>query len=130
MTTDEFWKIIDTVRAVNLEPDDVAASVQAFLETLPLSEVLEFNNELQLRRVESFRWDLWAVAYIANGGCSDDGFEYFRAWLIAKGRAYFEAALADPIRAAAEAKFDENECEQTLYAAVTAYHDRTGDLPS
>jgi hypothetical protein len=31
-----------------------------------------------------------------NGGCSDDGFEYFRAWLLAQGRDTFEKALEDP----------------------------------
>ena len=31
-----------------------------------------------------------------NGGCSDDGFLYFRAWLISEGRAVFEEAQANP----------------------------------
>ncbi len=129
MTTDTFWDIIESARAEDSEPDSVAASVQSKLEELPLSEVLGFNEELDRRRAESYRWDLWAVAYIVNGGCSDDGFEYFRAWLIAKGRSYFEAALADPVRAADEAEFDANECEDMLYVASSVYRDRTGDYP-
>ena len=43
-----------------------------------------------------YTWDLWGVAYILKGGCSDDGFEYFRAWLIARGRDFVAQALADP----------------------------------
>ena len=35
---------------------------------------------------DSYRWDLWGAAYLANGGCSDDGFDYFRGWLIGQGR--------------------------------------------
>ncbi|MFF5497583.1 DUF4240 domain-containing protein [Streptomyces aquilus] len=31
-----------------------------------------------------------------NGGCSDDGFDYFRGWPIAQGREDFERATADP----------------------------------
>lgn len=37
-----------------------------------------------------------AAAYLVNGGCSDDGFDYFRGWLIARGREVFEDVLADP----------------------------------
>jgi hypothetical protein len=36
------------------------------------------------------------VAYQLNGGCSDDCFVYFRCWLLAQGRASWEAALGDP----------------------------------
>lgn len=32
--------------------------------------------------MEAYRRDLWAAAYHANGGCSDDGFIDFRIWLI------------------------------------------------
>ncbi|MFC9245678.1 DUF4240 domain-containing protein [Streptomyces sp. NPDC057136] len=39
---------------------------------------------------------LWAAAYVINGGCSDDGFDYFRGWLIAQGREVFERTAADP----------------------------------
>jgi len=40
--------------------------------------------------------DLWGAAYLINGGCSDDGFDYFRGWLIAQGREVFERTVADP----------------------------------
>jgi hypothetical protein len=36
------------------------------------------------------------AAYVVHGGCSDDGFEYFRRWLISRGRDVYEPALADP----------------------------------
>ncbi len=41
------------------------------------------------------------MAYQLNGGCSDDcfvyfRFVYFRCWLLAQGRATWEAALCDP----------------------------------
>ena len=39
---------------------------------------------------------MWGAAYVIHGGCSDDGFEYFRRWLISRGRKAYEAALADP----------------------------------
>jgi hypothetical protein len=38
----------------------------------------------------SYRTVLWAAACLINGGYSDDGFEYFRGWLIVQGRDVFE----------------------------------------
>ncbi|MDB5805516.1 MAG: hypothetical protein JWN73_2838 [Betaproteobacteria bacterium] len=68
------------------------------------------------------------MAYLVNSGCSDDGFEYFRCWLIGQGGAYFEAALKDPERAADNAQPGEDaEGEDLLYAAASAYESRTGD---
>ncbi|WP_316741602.1 DUF4240 domain-containing protein [Streptomyces sp. MK7] len=34
--------------------------------------------------------------HAVNGGCSDAGFDYFRGWLIARGREAFERVVADP----------------------------------
>jgi hypothetical protein len=33
---------------------------------------------------------------VANGGASDDGFEYFRCWLISRGPGVFDKLMADP----------------------------------
>ncbi|WP_217498085.1 MULTISPECIES: DUF4240 domain-containing protein [Sphingomonas] len=46
--------------------------------------------------IRSYRWDLWRAAKVAKGGVSDDGFEYFRTWLISRGRANSKRFL--PIR--------------------------------
>jgi hypothetical protein len=89
-------------------------------------EIYGFQQELWQRLDESYRWDLWAVAFIIDGGCSDDGFEYFRGWLISQGRKYFEAALADPRQAAERAQPDTIYCEDILYVAGVAYKAKTG----
>jgi hypothetical protein len=75
----------------------------------------------------AYRWDLWGAAFVINGGCSDDGFEYFLGWLIAQGRDYYQAALADPEQAGRRAQpGDMVECESIAYAAVKAYEAKTG----
>ena len=79
-------------------------------------------------RAEAYRWDLWAVAYIVNGGCADDGFEHFRGWLIAQGRPRFQEALENPEIVGDWAEPDENYCEDILYAAQDAYENRTGEV--
>lgn len=44
----------------------------------------------------AYRTDIWALAYLLRGGCSDDSFDAFRGWLISQGRQVFEARLAEP----------------------------------
>jgi hypothetical protein len=83
---------------------------------------------------DSYRGDLWGAAYLINGGASDDGFDYFRGWLIAQGREVFEAAVADPdslagvaaVRAAVAAGED-LDAEEVLNIAWDAYLAATGE---
>ncbi|GAA1585730.1 hypothetical protein GCM10009678_80400 [Actinomadura kijaniata] len=83
---------------------------------------------------ESYRGDLWGAAYLINGGASDDGFDYFRGWLVSQGRAVYEAALADPDSLAAVPKVREaasaGHCLEDgaiLSLAWNAYEHKTGE---
>jgi hypothetical protein len=132
MTKVEFWEHIeaarrdaegDTERQVELLVERIAA--------LPDEEIIEFERRFSDRFNESYSWNLWGAAYLINGGCSDDGFDYFRGWLIAQGEAVFENAMKDPdsladivtIEDAAEMGVEE---EGMLYVAMHAYRKRTG----
>ncbi len=133
MGQDRFWQLMEAAsRGDRNDSFRTAAVLQAALGKLRAEEILGFQLRLNERMAESYRWDLWAVAYIVNGGASDDGFEYFRGWLIAQGREYYQAALKDPVCAANRAGHDhQNESEQLLYAALEAYQAKTGrSLPA
>src|SRR5438477_9968548 len=119
MNKDAFWALIEKGREAGDDCNEQAAAVMERLSQLPAPDVLDFQRHIDECRVETYRWDLWAVAYIINGGCSDDGFEYFRGWLIAQGRAYYEAALQQPEQAAerTEPGVCEYECEDILFGA-------------
>ena len=62
--------------------------------------------------------------------CGDDGFDYFRGWLIAQGRSVFERALVNPDSLAELQSFEGNdelpELEKMLYVARFAYQKKTG----
>jgi len=46
---------------------------------------------------ESYRWDLWGAAHLlGGGGCSDNGFDDSRGWLLTQGRATWQGAFRDP----------------------------------
>ncbi len=131
MDVDRFWQLIEESRQEAGDCEEQARILSNRLELLTPEEIVSFETYLDARMRESYRWDIWAVAYIINGGCSDDGFDYFRGWLIAQGRDFFELVLQTPERAGegvpagAEHDYD-HECESMLYIAHEAYERRTG----
>lgn len=127
VTPEAFWALIEAARNDGDDCDSQAAALGALLGQLSPEQIVQFSRELQARLVESYRWDLWGVAYLVNGGASADGFEYFRGWLIAQGQSYFNAALGDPQRAADRAEAGEAECEAILYVVAEVYESKTGE---
>lgn len=128
MDTARCWQLIETTTpAAGAGTEEHAEAIGDALGELEPAEIAAFDRFLQTQLDRAYRWDLWAVAYIAMGGCGDDGFEYFRAWVIAHGEDYFERALKDPPRAAdALEPGDEADGELLLYAAQQAYEAKTG----
>jgi hypothetical protein len=101
-------------------------------------EIVAWSRHLDKVMAASFKEDLWAAAYLINGGCSDDGFDYFRGWLIAHGREIVARAVREPdsladlpsVQAAADtgAVF---EAEDVLRIAAKAHEQATGEpLPA
>ncbi|MBR7839458.1 DUF4240 domain-containing protein [Actinospica durhamensis] len=135
MDTDGFWHLIDRARGQSEgDADVVAANAADLLAAMAPEEIIAAHRLLWERLAVSYTAPLWAAAYVINGGCSDDGFEYFRGWLVAQGRDVFERAMADPdsladhpaVQAAAE-EWEELECEPTLGVARSAYQRSTGE---
>lgn len=135
MDRDGFWEVIEQGRRVaKRDGDEFAEGVRRHLEKLPIEEIGGFQLHLDRLMDQMYRWDLWGAAYVMNGGCSDDGFEYWRAWLIAQGRETWEAAIGDPeTLAKAKLRYGEDGCywcESLLYVASEAFESKGGtDLP-
>src|SRR5689334_478015 len=127
MDLDGFWRLVDAARAESDDDDDFLVRIDEALREMPeTDEIMGFERELEGLLARSYTHELWGAAYLINGGCSDDGFDYFRAWLIAQGRTVFEAALKDP-DSLADLDAADVELEDFLYVASEAYEDRTGD---
>jgi hypothetical protein len=71
---------------------------------------------------------MWCAGYIMNGGCSDDGFEYFRNWVISRGKEVFYKAKENPDSLISECngQTDEYEFEGFWYVADEAFGNTTG----
>lgn len=139
MRTDDFWQLIDRARAgAPGEPDAVAARAVALLAERDPEEIVGYARHQQRVLAASYQVDLWGAAYLINGGASDDGFEYFRGWLMTQGRAVFAKAVTDPdslaelprVRSAALSG-EEFECEDMLAVPWEAYRKATAsELPA
>ncbi|MFK3984009.1 DUF4240 domain-containing protein [Micromonospora sp. NPDC050397] len=129
MRTDEFWALIDEARTgADGETEAIIARAVALLAERDVVEIVGFDQHLWRVLAASYRADLWGAAYLINGGCSDDGFEYFRCWLLLQGRATFAQAVKDPdslaalpaVRQAAVTG-QEFEAEEVLHLARNAH---------
>jgi hypothetical protein len=135
--TRQFWELIQDARRQVSDATDgqaVAARATALLSGYPREEIVAAGPVLRNLLAESYRAPLWAAAYMINGGCSNDGFDDFRGWLIAQGREVFERivtdpdALADlPVIRAKRPGAERLECEDTLYIASMAHWRATGE---
>jgi len=79
----QFWRLIKSSKkqSGNACMQQVRALTD-ILKGLPAQEIIEFQKLLVHYMNESYTTELWAAADLVNGGCGDDCFDYFRAWLI------------------------------------------------
>ncbi len=129
MMEEEFWGLI--AKAGQAGAEAFSDTLSQELERMSAPEIMEFHLSLRKKMVLAYRWDLWAAAYLIMDGCSDDSFEYFRAWLITQGKTVFEKALKDP-DTLSEIEIDEDpDQEDLLYLAPEAYEEKTGkEMPN
>lgn len=129
MTDDEFWTLIETRvdrDALNgLGGDDYPdSSVRPLIEELAklsITEIQQFEETLA-KALHGIDGGLFA-ANAGESGQSGDGFLYCRCWVVAKGRAYYEAVLEAPEKMP---KTLGEWCEPLLYVAGEAWAEKTG----
>lgn len=133
MPEDRFWElIVASHKRADGDPSKQESALEALLRKAPLQELVLFQNRYRQLRGQACTWPLWGAAYIINGGCSDDGFCYFRDWLIAQGPEVYRQTVADPEWLVnVEWEEDGMEAEGMAYVAETVFEDRTGEeLPA
>ena len=126
MDDDRFWAFIGAARdAAGDDVEDRVSGLEQVLLNHHPDEVAEFRHKYDEMLARAYRWKLWGAANLINGGCSDDGFRYFRDWLISEGEAVFEAALADPDSLADVAQDEDFSLESFGYVAAEVYEQMT-----
>ena len=119
MTETQFWALIEPGKD-DRKPQE---RLRRELEACKPDEIVSFQEHFDRHFEVAYAWDLWGAAYLIEGGCSDDGFTDFRYGLIARGRAVYEAAIANPDTLAGD-PIEPNEAFG--YVAMEVYEDKTG----
>lgn len=93
----DFWAIVAAAcQPAPRQADEWDRRLQGELRKLSPDEIVEWNPIFDRLAARAYRVDLWGAAYVINGGASDDGFYYFRCWLICLGQDVYEAAVTEP----------------------------------
>ncbi len=128
MDEDQYWQLI----ADSLENSTNESEQQAFLiaelSKLSPEEMIGFRLRTDKLLYDTYTSEMWCAGYIMNSGCSDDGFEYFRNWVISRGKETYYQGKENPDSLHAEAEADkyDYDFESFWYVALEAFHQRTG----
>ena len=131
MDEEQFWAIVQTaVDEAGDDEDEYLEVVKRELSKLSLKEMIGFRLRTDKLLYDSYTSEIWCAGYLMNGGCSDDGFEYFRLWVISRGRKVYEAAMANPDNLIDyiddDAEMDFFEFELFWYVALEAFEEAVG----
>ena len=95
MNHDQFWQIIETAcRSDRRATGEWDRRITAALAQLPADEIIEWNHIFDQLVAAAYTVDLIAACCLMNTGAGDDGFYYFRCWLVGMGRQVYSAAIA------------------------------------
>ena len=129
MDKTQFWQLIERTYAD--ESDDHNDNLQKALIELGVAEIESFNDIYDELFLGTYRWDLWAVAYIIAGGCSDDCFSDFCSMLIRRGQKFYTEMLQEPEATALRTDIREEDFMGMFSSCISfAYEELTGaELP-
>lgn len=129
---DFFWNIIEQAKSLaEYDIEQRPAALQQILTGQTAKQIQRFDQIYREKLLEAYRWELWGAAYVIQGGCSDDSFDYFRDFLISEGQQAFETVLKSPDDLARIDLPDDVELEDFRYAIGDAYEAVTGqELPA
>ncbi len=92
----EFWRLLDETRPASESPRVHADALRTRLTAQGIDATLAFDQDMHTAMAALNTWDLWGAAYLALGGCSDDAFEYLRAWAVGNGEVTWALAAHEP----------------------------------
>lgn len=123
-----YWDIVDrSVKNTNNQEEQRLFLIQE-IEKLTPKEMIGFWLRTDYLLYNTYTSNFWCAGYIMNGGCSDDGFEYFRNWVISRGKAVYTKAVENPdnLVSSIDKNLEAHEFEFFWYVALDAFKNVTG----
>lgn len=137
MTENQFWELIQASLDDLNEGLYQHESLRKILLGMESQKIAEFDQIYQRLFDKAYTGEVWAASLLLNGGfSSDDGFKYFRDWLISCGKQVYSKGISNPDSLAEpevqeEVFVDENGFSIAQYedfgsVAWEAYEEKTG----
>jgi hypothetical protein len=129
MKENDFWEIIDkSCRLSRGSEQNQIVFIGSLLNEMGPNDIIDFEEILCHKIIESDDYKIVAAAKIINGYVSDDSYLYFRCWLIGKGKAVFDNAIKYPDSLAQHIEKEEiPDFEELLYVSTDAYSKKIGE---
>lgn len=93
---DLYWKIVDISLKNSGNQDEQEQVLISEISKLTPKQMVGFRLRTDKLLYDTYTSEMWCASYIMNGGSSDDGFEYFRNWIISRGKDVYYKAKANP----------------------------------
>jgi hypothetical protein len=128
LTEDEFWLLIEASRkSTARDRYRQEENLRQLLAALPVDEIFEFELRYGTLIRQAYNWDLWAAAYIIQGGCGDDMFWDFRSWLVAQGKDIYYSAVDDPDSLTDVISLEDDRWIDFENPAMSVWEEKTGE---
>jgi Protein of unknown function (DUF4240) len=128
MPEDQYWALVEASLVNSKNQNKQEAYLRTALKKLSPQEIIGFTI-----RTYMFSWDIhtsemWCAGYLINGGCSDDGFEYFKRWIVSRGKNVYYNTKANPDSLAdIDTELDECDFESFSYVGSYVFEEKTGE---
>ena len=127
---DTFWELLAQAKArCGQDLDASALWLEGELLRMGPEQALNFDNIMHGYSSLAYKYGLWTAASVMLDRCNDDGFTYFRNWLIAQGKDVYLAALKDPDSLADVPVYGGGRFEPLDYLGASVYEQLTGKDP-
>ena len=128
MDEEAFWALVESSLQNADDQDEQEHFLIKEIEKLSPKQMIGFRLRTDKLLYDTYNSEMWCAAYLMNGGCSDDGFEYFRNWLISRGKETYCRAKDHPDNLISEVVegTEYYEFEGFWYVALSAFEKKTG----
>ncbi len=122
-----FWSLIANSREETESQSEFLDVLGQKLSAFKSSEIKRFQKYLLTYFNNLNHWNNWALAYIVRRGCGDDGFDYFRLWIVSKGKKAYDTIMNFDVPKFKEVfDLEDPQFEEFEYFAEEIYEENYG----
>ncbi len=127
---DMFWEMIEQSLTHSTDMDEQEEFLKTELAKLEPNDMVGFKLRVTDLAHKIHTSHMWCAGYLMNGGCSDDAFDYFKNWVVSRGKNVYYKAKEDPdtlVEFLTDDEEDYYEFETLDYVACDIFEEKTGD---